>query len=147
MFVNWPINAYYHWLIINLLIIDIWLSITIISNQLLVFYIWLFSCICNSLKCAYLLSLCNFTATWWSLFLMNHFKFKILIIDGWLSISNRSLCIDYLQLLDDNRELFIAETQEMVSAHPRFMLFATQNPPGQYGGRKVSACTPWGQIS
>ena len=78
---------------------------------------------------------------------MNHFKFKILIIDGWLSISNRSLCIDYLQLLDDNRELFIAETQEMVSAHPRFMLFATQNPPGQYGGRKVSACTPWGQIS
>ena len=41
------------------------------------------------------------------------------------------------QLLDDNRELFIAETQEVVKAHSRFMLFATQNPPGQYGGRKV----------
>ncbi len=41
------------------------------------------------------------------------------------------------QLLDDNRELFIPETQEVVKAHPRFMLFATQNPPGQYGGRKV----------
>ncbi|XP_072912476.1 midasin [Hemitrygon akajei] len=41
------------------------------------------------------------------------------------------------RLLDDNRELFIAETQEVVKAHPRFMLFATQNPPGQYGGRKV----------
>ncbi|XP_071480621.1 midasin-like [Diadema antillarum] len=41
------------------------------------------------------------------------------------------------RLLDDNRELFIPETQEVVSAHPKFMLFATQNPPGQYGGRKV----------
>ncbi|XP_054829779.1 midasin [Eublepharis macularius] len=41
------------------------------------------------------------------------------------------------RLLDDNRELFITETQETVKAHPRFMLFATQNPPGVYGGRKV----------
>ncbi|XP_066547692.1 midasin isoform X2 [Amia ocellicauda] len=41
------------------------------------------------------------------------------------------------RLLDDNRELFIAETQEVIKAHPRFMLFATQNPPGLYGGRKV----------
>nr|XP_054753628.1 midasin-like [Lytechinus pictus] len=41
------------------------------------------------------------------------------------------------RLLDDNRELFIPETQEVVAAHPKFMLFATQNPPGQYGGRKV----------
>ena len=36
-----------------------------------------------------------------------------------------------------DRELFIAETQETVKAHPRFILFATQNPPGHYGGRKV----------
>lgn len=42
------------------------------------------------------------------------------------------------RLLDDNRELFIPETQETVHAHPHFMLFATQNPPGLYGGRKVS---------
>ncbi|XP_056422084.1 midasin [Hyla sarda] len=41
------------------------------------------------------------------------------------------------RLLDDNRELFITETQEVVKAHPRFMLFATQNPPGIYGGRKI----------
>ncbi|KAI0224027.1 Midasin [Lamellibrachia satsuma] len=41
------------------------------------------------------------------------------------------------RLLDDNRELFIPETQETVKAHPRFMLFATQNPPGQYAGRKI----------
>ncbi|XP_048240547.1 midasin-like [Haliotis rufescens] len=41
------------------------------------------------------------------------------------------------RLLDDNRELFIPETQETVKAHPKFMLFATQNPPGMYGGRKM----------
>lgn len=42
------------------------------------------------------------------------------------------------RLLDDNRELFITETQETVKAHPRFLLFATQNPPGgMYGGRKL----------
>lgn len=41
------------------------------------------------------------------------------------------------RLLDDNRELFITETQEVVKPHPHFMLFATQNPPGVYGGRKV----------
>ncbi|KAG8225223.1 hypothetical protein J437_LFUL012698 [Ladona fulva] len=41
------------------------------------------------------------------------------------------------RVLDDNRELYIPETQEMVQAHPHFMLFATQNPPGHYGGRKL----------
>ncbi|CDK29573.1 unnamed protein product [Kuraishia capsulata CBS 1993] len=41
------------------------------------------------------------------------------------------------RLLDDNRELFIPETQEIIRPHPHFMLFATQNPPGLYGGRKV----------
>lgn len=41
------------------------------------------------------------------------------------------------RLLDDNRELVIPETQEIVRPHPNFLLFATQNPPGLYGGRKV----------
>jgi midasin len=41
------------------------------------------------------------------------------------------------RLLDDNRELVIPETQEVIRPHPHFMLFATQNPPGQYGGRKA----------
>lgn len=41
-------------------------------------------------------------------------------------------------MLDDNRELFIPETQELVKADPNFLLFGTQNPPGTYGGRKVS---------
>lgn len=41
------------------------------------------------------------------------------------------------RLLDDNRELLIPETQEVVRPHEKFMLFATQNPAGLYGGRKV----------
>ena len=41
------------------------------------------------------------------------------------------------RVLDDNRELFIPETQTTVKAHANFILFATQNPPGRYGGRKI----------
>ncbi|KAH9415304.1 AAA ATPase midasin [Dermatophagoides pteronyssinus] len=41
------------------------------------------------------------------------------------------------RVLDENRECFIAETQELIKAHSRFLLFATQNPPGKYAGRKV----------
>lgn len=41
------------------------------------------------------------------------------------------------RLLDDNRELFVPELQEVVKPHPHFMLFATQNPAGAYAGRKV----------
>ncbi|KAF2875171.1 hypothetical protein BDV95DRAFT_603934 [Massariosphaeria phaeospora] len=41
------------------------------------------------------------------------------------------------RLLDDNRELLIPETQEVVRPHEDFMLFATQNPAGLYGGRKI----------
>lgn len=41
------------------------------------------------------------------------------------------------RLLDDNRELLIPETQQVVRPHQNFMLFATQNPPGMYGGRKT----------
>ena len=40
------------------------------------------------------------------------------------------------RVLDDNRELFIPETQQTIQAHPNFRLFATQNPTGTYGGRK-----------
>lgn len=41
------------------------------------------------------------------------------------------------RLLDDNKELLIPETQQVVKPHDNFMLFATQNPPGMYGGRKM----------
>ncbi|KHJ81438.1 ATPase family protein, partial [Oesophagostomum dentatum] len=40
------------------------------------------------------------------------------------------------RLLDDNRELFVPELNVVIRAHPRFRLFATQNPAGTYGGRK-----------
>jgi midasin len=40
------------------------------------------------------------------------------------------------RLLDDNREILIPETGEIVKPAPGFYLFATQNPPGIYGGRK-----------
>ncbi|KAF2171699.1 hypothetical protein M409DRAFT_17936 [Zasmidium cellare ATCC 36951] len=41
------------------------------------------------------------------------------------------------RLLDDNRELLVPETQEVIRPHSDFMLFATQNPAGLYGGRKT----------
>lgn len=41
------------------------------------------------------------------------------------------------RLLDDNRELYIPELGETVRPHPSFLLFATQNPAGLYGGRKM----------
>ena len=41
------------------------------------------------------------------------------------------------RLLDDNKELLIPETQQVIKPHGNFMLFATQNPPGMYGGRKI----------
>jgi len=41
------------------------------------------------------------------------------------------------RLLDDNRELYVPELQETIKPHPHFMLFATQNPPGIYAGRKT----------
>lgn len=40
------------------------------------------------------------------------------------------------RLLDDNRELYVPELQEAIQPHAHFMLFATQNPPGLYSGRK-----------
>ena len=39
------------------------------------------------------------------------------------------------RLLDDNRELFIPEINEVIKPHQDFRIFATQNPL-DYGGRK-----------
>lgn len=41
------------------------------------------------------------------------------------------------RLLDDNKELLVPEIQQVIKPHKNFMLFATQNPPGMYGGRKM----------
>ncbi len=51
------------------------------------------------------------------------------------------------RLLDDNRELYVPELQEVVRPHPHFMLFATQNPPGIYAGRKTLSRRAGGQDS
>lgn len=57
-----------------------------------------------------------------------------------MPVPNHNLIVDFdaQQVLDDNRELFIPETQQLVKAHSQFLLFGTQNPPGSYSGRKVS---------
>ncbi|CAG9573097.1 conserved hypothetical protein [Leishmania major strain Friedlin] len=41
------------------------------------------------------------------------------------------------RLLDDNCELFVADTQETIKPHPQLRIFATQNPAGIYSGRKM----------
>ena len=40
------------------------------------------------------------------------------------------------RLLDDNRQLYLPEINQVIKPHPNFRLFATQNPCGAYGGRK-----------
>ncbi|CAO1619537.1 unnamed protein product [Parajaminaea phylloscopi] len=67
---------------------------------------------------------------------------KALRAGDWIVLDELNLApTDVLEalnrLLDDNRELVIPETGEVVRPHPHFMLFATQNPPGLYAGRKV----------
>ncbi|XP_053201397.1 LOW QUALITY PROTEIN: midasin-like [Panonychus citri] len=54
-----------------------------------------------------------------------------------LNLASTEVLESLNRVLDENRELFIPETQETVKAHPKFLLFATQNPPGHYGGRKM----------
>ena len=53
-----------------------------------------------------------------------------------LNLASSDVLESLNRVLEDNREIYIAETQETVKAHERFMLFATQNPPGKYAGRK-----------
>ena len=58
---------------------------------------------------------------------------------GWVILDELNLApTDVLEalnrLLDDNRELFVPELQEVIVPHPHFMVFGTQNPPGTYAG-------------
>ncbi|KRZ96239.1 Midasin [Trichinella sp. T8] len=53
-----------------------------------------------------------------------------------LNLADSDVLESLNRVLDDNRELFIMETQKVVKAHRNFQIFATQNPPGLYGGRK-----------
>lgn len=59
-----------------------------------------------------------------------------LILDE-LNLASTEVLEALNRVLDDNREIFIPEIQHTVKAHPKFLLFATQNPPQTYGGRKI----------
>ncbi|EJW86828.1 hypothetical protein WUBG_02263 [Wuchereria bancrofti] len=53
-----------------------------------------------------------------------------------LNLAPTDIIEAFNRLLDDNRELFISETNTVVKADPRFRVFATQNPVCTYAGRK-----------
>ena len=57
-----------------------------------------------------------------------------LILDE-LNLARSEILESLNRLLDDNKEIFINETQEYIKAHKDFRIFATQNP-SSYGGRK-----------
>lgn len=59
-----------------------------------------------------------------------------LILDE-LNLAPSELLEALNRVLDENRELYIAETGEFIKAHSKFVLFATQNPPQEYAGRKL----------
>jgi midasin len=52
-----------------------------------------------------------------------------------LNLARSEILESLNRLLDDNKELFINETQEYIKPAPGFRIFATQNPTS-YGGRK-----------
>ncbi|KAJ1819886.1 AAA ATPase midasin, partial [Coemansia sp. RSA 2675] len=86
--------------------------------------------------------LCSYTSVDGKLVFEEGLLVKALRHGHWLVLDELNLApSDVLEalnrLLDDNRELVIPETQEIVRPHPHFMLFATQNPAGLYGGRKA----------
>ena len=67
---------------------------------------------------------------------------EAMVAGSWIILDELNLApTDVLEalnrVLDDNRELFIPETGQTIVAAPGFRLFGTQNPAGQYGGRKV----------
>ena len=57
-----------------------------------------------------------------------------LILDE-LNLAKSEILEALNRLLDDNRELYIPEINQLVKPHPDFRIFATQNPIS-YGGRK-----------
>ena len=57
-----------------------------------------------------------------------------LILDE-LNLARSEILESLNRLLDDNKELFIAELQTTIKPHENFRIFATQNP-SSYGGRK-----------
>ena len=67
---------------------------------------------------------------------------EAMVAGSWIILDELNLApTDVLEalnrVLDDNRELFIHKTQETIVSAPGFRAFGTQNPAGQYGGRKL----------
>lgn len=60
-------------------------------------------------------------------------RFGYWIILDELNLASSDILESLNRLLDDNRELYIPETNTLLKPHPHFRLFATQNPPGLYG--------------
>uniref|UniRef100_A0A1I8BCV5 Midasin n=1 Tax=Meloidogyne hapla TaxID=6305 RepID=A0A1I8BCV5_MELHA len=68
--------------------------------------------------------------------LLKALKFGHWIILDELNLAPSAVLEALNRLLDDNRELFVAELNCTIKAHTSFQLFATQNPFGVYSGRK-----------
>ncbi|UJR34182.1 hypothetical protein I4U23_021588 [Adineta vaga] len=69
--------------------------------------------------------------------LIKAMRFGWWIILDELNLASSDILEALNRLLDDNRQLYLSETNELINAHERFQLFATQNPAGeQYAGRK-----------
>ena len=67
---------------------------------------------------------------------------EAMVAGSWIILDELNLApTDVLEALNrvpnDNRELFIPETQDTIVAAPGFRVFGTQYPPVQYGGRKL----------
>ena len=61
------------------------------------------------------------------------------ILDG-LNLAPSEVLEALNRLLDFVRWLYVPETQETISPHADFMLFATQNPASSYGGSTFLSC-------
>ena len=62
----------------------------------------------------------------------DNFIFKLVLLDGFTCILLFIVPIfERLKILDRRKRIL-----RLIQAHPRFQLFAAQNPAGVYGGRK-----------
>ncbi|UKK01110.2 hypothetical protein MACK_001923 [Theileria orientalis] len=64
-------------------------------------------------------------------------KYGYWVILDELNLASSEILECLNRILDDNREIYISETNETIKCHEDFMIFATQNPSDSiYGGRK-----------
>ena len=68
--------------------------------------------------------------------MVQHDEYRHWVILDELNLAPSEVLEALNRLLDDNRELYLPEINEVIKPHANFRLFATQNPAGAYGGRK-----------